>query len=74
MTCDSYKNLQCVTHVINFGLVQTPPKITSLIANPAFLAIGMIADDKKMHNRFLVMQIHAQLMQKFVLKKVAMQN
>jgi hypothetical protein len=53
---------------VKIQTVQTQPLTTSLILNATNFAVGMAAADRKMHNRFSIMQIHAQNMH-FVLEK-----
>jgi hypothetical protein len=54
--------------------VQTKPKITSLIPNPANLAVGMTAANQILHNLFCFMHFHAQIMHILRSEKAAMQN
>jgi hypothetical protein len=60
---------ELLTNITLIAVEQTQPQTTSLIPNLTNLAVGMAAADTKVHNRFSIMQIHAQNMQKSVLEK-----
>jgi hypothetical protein len=55
-------------------VAQTQLTITSLISNPANLAVGMTAANQILHNLFCFMHFHAQIMHILRSEKAAMQN